>query len=50
MIIQSSEERDSGRYTCIAENAVGKTVYEVFITITAAEGGFGHTCVVVGSD
>ena len=34
--IQSAQERDTGRYTCIAENSAGRVVYEVFITVETA--------------
>ena len=34
--IQSAEEGDTGRYTCIAENSAGRVVYEVFITVETA--------------
>ena len=36
VFIQSAEERDTGRYTCIAENSAGRVVYEVFITVETA--------------
>lgn len=36
VFIQSAEERDTGRYTCVAENTAGRAVYEVFITVETA--------------
>ncbi len=38
VFIQRSEEWDTGRYTCIAENAAGRTVYEAFVTVLPLEG------------
>ena len=44
VFIQRSEEWDTGRYTCIAENEAGRAVYEVFVTVFPLEGMVQPTC------
>lgn len=36
VIIQSADEDDTGRYTCIAESSAGIAVYEAFVAIETA--------------
>ena len=36
VFIQSADEEDTGRYTCITENSAGTAVYEAFVTVETA--------------